>query len=79
MKYLVLMALFFVVLWGLRRSRVSHVRTKPPVAREPERMVTCSFCGVNQPLSESVLYRGRYFCGVAHRQEADHGTELQDD
>ena len=71
MKYLILIALFFALLWGLRKSRVSRSGTKPPTAREPERMVKCAFCGVNQPVSESILSHGRYFCCIAHRHEDD--------
>lgn len=72
MKYLILIALFFVVLWFLRKNRFLRKSTPPP-ARAPERMVRCVHCGVNQPLSESILSQGRYYCCAEHRQEGEAG------
>ncbi len=72
MKYLILIALFFVVLWVLRKVQMPRSgRGQSPVSREPERMVKCVYCGVNQPVSESILTQGRYFCCVEHRREAE--------
>ena len=72
MKYLVLLALFFVVLWLLRKARASRsAGRQPPTARAPEQMVKCAHCGVNQPVSESILTHGRYYCCDAHRLEAE--------
>ena len=71
MKYLLLIALFFVVLGLLRKARASRSsRPAPPVARAPEQMVRCAHCGVNQPVSESILTHGKYYCCDAHRQQA---------
>lgn len=75
MKYLLLFAFFLVVFWVLRKSDTARSRAKHQAAREPERMVECARCGVNQPISESVLAHGRYFCCSAHLQE----TGLNDD
>lgn len=70
---------FFVVLaalgwwWWQRRSQPPRAGAAPP-PREPERMVVCARCGVNQPLSECLPSRradGRYFCCEAHRREAE--------
>jgi uncharacterized protein len=72
MKYLLLIAFFFAILWMLRRAQSSRSgRRPPPAARAPERMVKCAYCGVNQPVSESILTHGRYYCCDAHRLEAD--------
>jgi uncharacterized protein len=72
MKYLLLIALFFVVLWLLRKAQASRsARHPPPAARAPEQMVKCAHCGVNQPVSESILTHGRYYCCAAHRHEAE--------
>ena len=72
MKYLLLIALFFVVLWSLSKARASRsARRRPPAARAPEQMVKCARCGVNQPVSESILTHGRYYCSNAHRLEAE--------
>lgn len=72
MKYLLLIALFFLVLWILRKSQTFRSGgQEPPASRAPERMVRCAHCGVNQPVSESILTRGRYYCCIAHRHEAE--------
>lgn len=72
MKYLLLLALFFVVLWLLRKARASRSADRqPPAVRAPEQMVKCAHCGVNQPISESILTHGRYYCCNAHRLEAE--------
>ena len=38
--------------------------------REVERMVECAHCGVNQPVSESILANHRYYCCAAHVRQA---------
>lgn len=72
MKFLLLMALFFVVWWLLRKARAARAaeRQRRPV-RAPEQMVKCAHCGVNQPVSESILTHGRYYCCNDHRLEAE--------
>ena len=72
MKYLLLIALFFGVLWLLRKAQAARrVQTQSPPARAPEPMVECALCGVNQPASESVLSKGRYYCCTAHQIDAE--------
>ena len=71
MKFLLLIALFFVVWWLLRKARVSRAAGRQPPARAPEQMVKCAHCGVNQPVSESILTHGRYYCCNAHRLAAE--------
>ena len=71
MKYLLLIALFFVVLWALRKVQTPRSAGQPPASRKPEHMVKCAHCGVNQPVSESILTKGRYFCCAEHRREAE--------
>ena len=71
MKFLLLMALFFVVWWLLRKASASRAAGRQPPARAPERMVKCAHCGVNQPVSESILTHGHYYCCNAHRLEAE--------
>jgi len=34
-------------------------------------MVKCAHCGVNQPVGESILANGRYYCSTDHRHEAE--------
>ncbi|MFZ4535124.1 PP0621 family protein [Propionivibrio sp.] len=72
MKYFFLIALFFVVLWLWRKAKASRAGGEsPPVSRTPESMVKCAHCGVNQPVSESILTNGHYYCCPAHRHEAE--------
>ncbi|HRD93240.1 PP0621 family protein [Accumulibacter sp.] len=71
-KYLLLIGLACVFWWLWRKSRASSrgeagTRT---VQREAERMVQCARCGVNQPVSESILADGRYYCCAAHLHDA---------
>lgn len=75
MKYLMLIAFLVLVLLALRRAGRARASAKPKAEREPERMVACAFCGVNQPLSESILSSGRYFCCIAHQQAAGNDAE----
>ncbi|MBL0168887.1 MAG: hypothetical protein IPP85_18090 [Propionivibrio sp.] len=72
MKYLLLIALFFVVLWALRKAQSSRSGVQaPPASRVPEQMVKCAHCGVNQPISESILTQGHYYCCEDHRHVAE--------
>ncbi len=71
MKYLLLIILFFVVLWFLRRPRNGASSAGSPAFRAPEIMVKCVRCGVNQPISESVVVDGRYYCCLDHAHDAE--------
>jgi uncharacterized protein len=71
MKFLLLVALFLAVYLLWRKAAASRSSARPPAPRAPERMVKCAHCGVNQPVSESILTHGRYYCCNAHRQEAE--------
>jgi uncharacterized protein len=71
-KYFLLAALVFVVWWLWRKAqatRASGQQSQPP--REVEQMIKCSHCGVNQPVSESILAGERYYCCAAHRRDAE--------
>ena len=71
MRFLIVFALFGIVWWLLRRIAVARLSQRRQWAsREPEQMVTCSHCGVNQPVSESVLVDGRYYCCQEHGRAA---------
>ena len=69
MKYLFLIAMFVVGLWLWRKAFATRAGGAPP--RAAERMVACGYCGVNQPVSESILANGRYYCCAEHRQHAE--------
>lgn len=73
MKYLFLIGLASLFWWLWRkaaRSRSKSTLDKPP-AVESEDMVRCSLCGVNQPVSDSILAGDRYFCNSEHRRIAE--------
>ena len=72
MKFLLLIVLVIAVLLVLRKMQDSRKKNPPrssPAASE--RMVVCARCGVNQPVSESILSNGNFYCCNAHRQEAE--------
>lgn len=68
-KILILVVLLLVVWWIWRHARSPRPgdETTPRVA---EKMVQCVHCGVNQPLSESIISEGRYYCSPAHLRDA---------
>jgi len=74
-KYLLLIGLVWALWWicckSLRARNGSEHR--PTEQREQERMVACALCGVNQPVSESILANDRYYCSAAHLREAQSG------
>ena len=72
MKLLLFLALVFIVLWILRKVQAARQGGRsPPASHVPESMVKCAYCGVNQPVSESILTNGRYYCCNTHLQEAE--------
>jgi len=75
MKYLLLIAFVVFVSWMLRRPRIGGSRSgaqrRSAADDTPEQMVKCAHCGVNQPISESILTHGRYYCCNAHRLESE--------
>ena len=72
MKYLLLIVLVIAVLLVLRKMQGARKTNSPrPAPAASERMVVCARCGVNQPVSESILSDGQYFCCNAHRQETE--------
>ncbi|MFT3847531.1 MAG: PP0621 family protein [Propionivibrio sp.] len=71
MRLLIVFVLFGIVWWLLRRMAAARsIQRERRAVREPERMVTCAYCGVNQPVSESLQVDGRYYCCLEHRHAA---------
>lgn len=68
-KYLLLAGLVLFVWWAWRKARTKRGAAAQPM-REVERMVECAHCGVNQPVSESILANHRYYCCAAHFRQA---------
>ena len=71
MKYLILIALIFLVFRLLFRGQSPRRGSTKAGEREAERMVCCAHCGVNQPVSESILHNGSYYCCQAHLLAAE--------
>ena len=70
-KFLLLVVSFFLIVAYLRHAgKRRSSRSPSPAERAPEHMVKCAYCGVNQPVSESILTHGKYYCCNAHRQQA---------
>jgi len=71
MKYLLWIGLFLIIYWILRISGNRRNRTpSPPTARAPEEMVSCAYCGVHLPVSESLRFSDRHYCCAEHHQAA---------
>ena len=70
-KFLLLIGLALFCWWAWRKAVAARGPVPPPAGRrDAERMVQCSHCGVNQPVSESILADGRYYCCAAHLPES---------
>jgi uncharacterized protein len=70
MKYLLLIAVVFVVLWAMRRAALPPPPSPPRQPSPPklEAMVRCSHCGLHLPRSEALLdTEGKPYCSVQHR------------
>lgn len=71
MKYLLLIALLLLYLFGLKRVRPR--RSAPPPADQkphkagPQQMVSCSECGLHMPADEALPGLGGVFCCAEHR------------
>ena len=70
-KFLLLIGLAWFFGWVGRKVVAARGPLPPPAGRrDAERMVQCSYCGVNQPVSESILVDGRYYCCAAHLHDS---------
>lgn len=73
MSKLLLLALLAAVVYffwraAARRNAQRRPRDGRSSAAVPERMVGCSQCGVNLPVSDAIEVRGRFFCSEEHRR-----------
>ena len=74
-KYLLLIVLVGVVWWRWRNAHASRSSDQAQQAQnKAEDMVKCSHCGVNQPVSDSILVAEHYYCCAAHRRAAESET-----
>lgn len=80
MKYLLLIALLFAVIWYIRGGRWSQDEESAPRARRPaappappppQDMVECPVCRVHLPRAEALPGPdGQLYCCAEHRQRA---------
>jgi uncharacterized protein len=77
MKYLLLIALLFAVVWYMRGGRESHEQSaqgtrRPAAPPAPQDMVECPVCRVHLPRAEALPGPGgQLYCCAEHRQRAD--------
>lgn len=80
MKFFLLLALFFVVVWLIRGGRrrggpgpSPQAPAAPPEGAEPDResIVACVHCGLHLPQGEAVSGAEGWFCGETHRLAHD--------
>ncbi|PZP35626.1 MAG: hypothetical protein DI603_02280 [Roseateles depolymerans] len=70
MKYLLLIALLLLYLFGLKRVRPKRQPPPPaaqPVPEKPQQMVSCAECGLHMPADEALPGLGGMFCSSEHR------------
>lgn len=74
MKYLIVVAIVFLVAWRWRSARDSNTAGQQPKAQpqaQPTDMVACQQCGLHLPASEALQGRQGPYCSPAHRQAAE--------
>lgn len=67
-KFLLFLAVVAVVYFLVQSSKRRSRPPPEPRTEEPQAMVSCAYCGVNFPRSESVSEKGRDFCCDDHRR-----------
>ena len=65
-KLFLIILVFVVAWWVLKKYRTSLTREEPPPAGAVEDMVCCAHCGVHLPRSESHVSGEKFFCSEAH-------------
>jgi len=67
MSKLLLFGLLAVIVYLVLR-RAQRRQRKPPAAPPAQSMVTCAYCGVHLPASESLRSGDQYYCCEQHRE-----------
>ena len=66
--FILIIVFFFRSLQGKAAKKAEKKAEKKP-EKTAEDMVRCAVCGVHQPVSESILSHGKYYCQAQHMQE----------
>jgi uncharacterized protein len=67
-KIFLFLIIAVVVYWWLRKQRNLPRPDNSDRRNRAETMVSCAYCGLHVPLSESVSGDDRYYCGDEHRR-----------
>lgn len=71
MKLLFLLLVVLLVLWAVKRGRISPPSgSVRPDAPSPTEMVACAHCGIHLPRSEAVSGQKGLYCSTEHRSAA---------
>ena len=72
MAKLIVLILGGILAYRFLKSYRVHVdrEAHTPRTHEGERMVRCAVCGLHHPRSESLVADGRFYCSLAHQQQA---------
>lgn len=65
-KWIILLAVVFLVFWLFRPFQRRQKHSADTAARAAENMVRCAYCGVHHPESESITGNGHNFCCAEH-------------
>ncbi len=63
---LILLGVGIWLIYRIFRGYGKSLQQPPPPPIEDD-MVRCTYCGVHQPKSESILSNGKFYCSQEHR------------
>ena len=72
MKFLFFLLVALLVVWVVKRTRMSPPSgtAKPEGESSPTEMVACAHCGIHLPRAEAVSGQKSLYCSTEHRSAA---------